>query len=646
MRIASGKAGRRLNILLPAVVLTVLNSFKPLHVDDPFLYWVAEQIVSNPAEPYGFDVFWMQWPQPTVEELAPPVLPYWLAGGLALFGDRPFLWKLWLFPFALVLTMSLRRLFERFSGELVSPMVWLTVLSPTFLPGFNLMLDVPAVALGLGALVLFMRSCDRQSLAMACLAGLTAGLAMQTKYTALLIPVVMLLHAAIVRRVRLWIAATVVSLAVFTAWEGFVFLQHGQSMFLGQLQQSSITEEYRARSSMIRPLVMHLGGLIPALGLAGLTALGLRSWAVGLVGLGVVTSLAVIAYAPWHVAVLLLLGTFVCLTLLVIGCRVSRLWSNGFAALRQWRSRPEDWFLVLWLIVEIAGYFAIVPWPAARRVMGIVVVAAVLVGRLASQSQRLPEVRRNISVIAIFGAVLGLIYYAIDLREAVNEKRGAESTAQIIRKLDGSVQIWFVGHWGFQFYAERAGMTPVVPDHSQLRAGDYLVVPTGVPMQEIEYWNAEHFEPVHTTVVPTFAVDVVPNLSTIPGYYGRDTPLEFVTEPRLAVHVFRVVNDIVPASTWPADKVVRWTQIVGKGTAQWAVPALTRGLKSSKPFERRNCAQALGEIGEPARSAVPTLSEAVTDPDAEVRTAAADALQKITGRPIDPQSDRTPRQTP
>ncbi len=44
---------------------------KPLHVDDPFIYRVAEQIRAHPFDPYGFDIFWLQWPQPVFEELTP-----------------------------------------------------------------------------------------------------------------------------------------------------------------------------------------------------------------------------------------------------------------------------------------------------------------------------------------------------------------------------------------------------------------------------------------------------------------------------------------------------------------------------------------------------------------------------------------------
>src|SRR5207248_233641 len=100
--------------------------------------------------------------------------------------------------FALLFILALDALFSRFAQGLETPLVWMTVLSPTFLPSLNLMLDVPALGLSLFALVVFFRACDRHSLSRAIGAGLLAGLAMETKYTSFLAPAVMLLYVTIV----------------------------------------------------------------------------------------------------------------------------------------------------------------------------------------------------------------------------------------------------------------------------------------------------------------------------------------------------------------------------------------------------------------------------------------------------------------
>ena len=80
-----------------------------------------------------------------MDVLAPPVLPYWWAVAIRLFGRQPWVWKLWLFPFCLILTTSLQAIFRRFAHGLETILLWLTAFSPALLPGINLMLDVPAL---------------------------------------------------------------------------------------------------------------------------------------------------------------------------------------------------------------------------------------------------------------------------------------------------------------------------------------------------------------------------------------------------------------------------------------------------------------------------------------------------------------------
>ena len=91
-----------------------------------------------------------------------PVLPYWLAGAMALFGDSPVAWKLSLLPFALALTGSLALPARPLRAAARHPVLFTLALGPTLLPDFSLMLDVPAAALGLLGFALFVRACERE----------------------------------------------------------------------------------------------------------------------------------------------------------------------------------------------------------------------------------------------------------------------------------------------------------------------------------------------------------------------------------------------------------------------------------------------------------------------------------------------------
>jgi len=188
-------------------------------MDDVAYFTYAAQIMKNPFDPYGFEI---AEGVPANHELLPPLLPYCLAPALSLFEDNPFLWKLCLLPFGLVLVFSLHVLFQRFAPSLEIPLTWFTVLSPAFLPSWNLMADVPVMALGFLSLHFFLAACDRSSVVLAILAGMGAGLAMQTKYVAFMIPTLMLIYAILFRKLPLGMLASIISMVFFVAWE-FLF---------------------------------------------------------------------------------------------------------------------------------------------------------------------------------------------------------------------------------------------------------------------------------------------------------------------------------------------------------------------------------------------------------------------------------------
>ena len=62
-----------------------------------------------------------------------------------------------------------------------------------------------------------------------------------------------------------------------------------------------------------------------------------------------------------------------------------------------------------------------------------------------------------------------------------------------------------------------------------------------------------------------------------------------------------------------------------------AVPALIFAMKDASPAVRRSAARALGNLGSEAKPARSALEAAASDPQADVRAAAAKALQRIRG---------------
>lgn len=624
METQQGRAAGLGVVLLAAAGYALMNALKPLHIDDPFTRWVSEQILAAPLDPFGFEIFWYQWPQPCSEDLLAPVVGYWGAFGLLLAGESDFLWKLSLFPLAALFAVAFHALARRFATGLETPLTLLTLFSPALLPSMNYMQDVPALAFGLAALALYLRGEERGSLGLAIAAGLLAGVAMQTKYTAFGIPAAMALHALLFRRLRFGIAAGLAAGFVFVAWEAYATRLYGAGMFAGNLAQPVF---WSPRALLVVPLVQLLGATLGVMALLGLAALGLPRAAVLGLAAALLVGHAALLVGPHARALYLASGAVVIAALAAVALdRLRRGDGAPVAGGRLVRRRPEL-FLLAWLLVELVGYFQISLFAAVRRVLPLLVPATLLLGRsaaLAAGPRWIP-----LLPLAALQVALGFAYFGVDLIEARAQRDAAREAFRAIRARDSAGDVWFTGHWGFQWYAEALGMRPLVPDYSEVRAGDWVVLPTRVDQQVVE------LDPAVFELVQTRSVPAVPPLFSSYGFYAGGTPLEHASGPRIETHVFRARTSSVPPSGWRLQQVAEWALAARGEQAGWARRALARELgRHPRPDGRRLAARALGELGPLAAEAAPDLARAAqTDPDPAVRRAAAAALARVHPAP-------------
>ncbi len=546
-----------------ALVLTLLNAAKPVVVDDTAYLLFARQIAAHPLDPYGFDLFWYREPEPAMTILLPPVLPYWLAAGIALFGENLFLLKLWLLPFALGLCFAVRFLLKRFGRGNSSGALILFVLGPAVLPLFNFMLDVPALALGASAIALGIRGIDRRSWSQIALAGVLAGLAMQTKYTMFAVPVVLLVYGALNRSLPRAAVAALVSVIAFATWESFLLYRYGESHFLHHVseQQSataglSLGTKLSLKLGLFQPMLGHLGLLALATGLAVGRAVGYSRWVVRSVAGLATAAIAAVCLLSYSDSVILTSSSNGSVRLDLPTAAFGALGFAAFtsivaAAVRplvrapKWRLRssPDAWFLAGWLVVEIGAYFALTPFPAARRVLPMCLPMAIVAHRfIALKSVHRPEVRLERWVVA-FGVSLGIGLHVLDCWDAQAERDLAERAA-VVAKNDGSSTAYYQGHWGWQYYCDRAGMKPLLPDKSELKLGDYLVM-AELPDKDgfyRPYHGGATFELDRTAIeeVARFVADDALSAVTIPTLYGGPVPIRGRDHARLCVVVYRI----------------------------------------------------------------------------------------------------------
>ncbi len=556
-----------------AVFVTLANAAKPVVVDDTAYLLFARQIAAEPWNPYGFELFWYTQPQPAMTVLAPPVVPYWLAAGVRLFGENVPLLKCWLFPFVWLFARSADALLRRYARQTGTQVLLLLLVSPTVLPMVNLMLDVPAAALGLAAVVLLTRAADSGSWRGAAAAGLVGGLAAQTKYTMLLLPVVMLWYGLVYHQLARTVVAVAVAVAAFAVWETWLDQRYGQSHFvLHALSQAGgppggerletwvrIVNALEEKSALVGALVAYLGGLAGAVGFYGAAAVGVPRRLIALAG-GVTTAgLAAVVYLPrrhtilgpdggtsltvvlwWTLGVAVLLVTLRGVALLLLRCEPKR-------ARISLRSHSRDsLFLAGWLLLELAGTVVLSPFPAGRRVVGVSVVAALLVARVAGRVGRARPGRRPPTWVVPAGVAAGVLFALLDGYDAWVEKAAAGRAAAVVRDAGGGGEVWFVGHWGFEFYCKREGMSPYIPGRSEVRPGDWLVVPD-YP-DSVGFYRPYPGRLWYTVAddeadrVRTLVFDDAISGKTVPAFYGdsEPVPINGRDRPRLSVGVYRV----------------------------------------------------------------------------------------------------------
>ena len=551
---------------LLASLVILANVLKPVVVDDTAYLAFGRHIATHPFDPYGFQFFWYDVPQPAMEILAPPVLPYWLGMGIRLFGEQVALLKLWMFPFVWLLAWAMRQLLYQFAPGTESRLLPILVLSAAVGPTVNLMLDIPALALGLAAVVLFLRALAHHSTMGAVLAGLVAAVAMQTKYTMLLLPPVMAWLGWTQRRRGLSLMSVIMAIGGFSLWEGLLLYGYGQSHFLVHVRSQSGGNGFVARlqekAELAPPLVGHLGCLGVGLGLVAGAALGLRGR--GLLALAIVWSVGVVGILilpyRWTVliprlqpagtdttAVMIFWQTFGTAILLGIGCCAAGLiarWKAGWPTLRR---NPDAWFLAGWLGIELLGYFVLTPFGAARRVIGVTMVSALLAARLLSRVERLRPPRRLPIWVVGFSIATGALVTLLDLWDAFPEKVCAQRAAALASDSSAGATVWYVGHWGFQYYCERAGLQPLVPGESVLRPGDLLVLPR-FPDAHALYrphvaWGLDPPDAHLADPLGEVIWDDWLSGQTIPNFYGGIDPIVGRDYPRLRVVVYRFKRD-------------------------------------------------------------------------------------------------------
>ena len=187
------------------------------------------------------------------------------------------------------------------------------------------------------------------------------------------------------------------------------------------------------------------------------------------------------------------------------------------------------------LLGNMAFIVLFAPFGAVRHVLPVVPIVVLLIAHSAWT--------RLAPAVMALTAGLGILLAISDAQFADVYRSSAARFANDFRR-DGAT-VWYVGHWGWGWYAEKAGFRHYDPGISELHSGDILIRPTLVP--DPAWGTAAHppMEEIERRVIPVGPLTVLRTMTMTPrgGYYSiglRALPWALSNQPLEEFVIYRV----------------------------------------------------------------------------------------------------------
>ena len=441
-------------LILLAVMTAVLLPFigKPFNVDDPFYLKAARQFAADPVHPYSYSINWSgetrdAWGPRTMEATFPPLVTAYTALIIKTFGEKEWVLHLLFMVFPLAAAAGMYFISKRYTESPLAASL-LAAVCPAFMVSANsIMLDVPLCALVLCSIAFFIYGADSGSGWKLALGSALAGCAVLAKYSGILVVPVLLFYLYFSKRLR-YSAYLIVPFAFLGLWslhneivyKGVHFLLASKHIGKGvSLHKLFAFGTYYSGCFVFPVLLIFTASLRDVRALAVWTLALFVFGKITLGGTGTSLLFAVLCAATLY---------FVYKALLERGIL--------------------DRFVLAWFFTGLAAVILLEPWVSARYMLVILPPAAIIFAKILDG---LPPGRRaalSYASVAV-ALVLSIALCVSDYIWALSYKRAAGYV-----KDKGYNTGYFTGHFGFQYYLEKAGMT-ALEVNKPLSGGGYLI---------------------------------------------------------------------------------------------------------------------------------------------------------------------------
>jgi len=425
-----------------------------IHVDMPD---EPDSALPRWLRPYDFPINWRGNYEPAWRMMnKPPLIPYYLALGVKLFGEheRPLHAMFLIFP--LVAGVALYSIARRTVRHPLWPTLAFLACPAALVGSTSLMVDNPSFALYLSAVAVFLSAAERRSGARFCVAGVLAGLAVWANYVCLsLLPLLTVYLIVKRRRLTASLAYLLIPAGMFALWCVQGWLAHGTPDILAALGHRADSGEMLYFLPALIATLTFIGGCAPSLLVLCLfiTRGKGHAAAAGGCAAGVALLLAVASYhlTPSHHPVPPL---GIVLGAVFAFASASALYATGRYARSGWSA--ECLLLLLW-IAGIAAFLLFYNWTvAARFVLFLVPPVLLIAHRCLEDWVRRSGVQRAVAIAGVaLSLALSMALARADTRWANAQRRAARDISTELRLQAPPRNIWFTCHWGLQYYFER-----------------------------------------------------------------------------------------------------------------------------------------------------------------------------------------------
>jgi 4-amino-4-deoxy-L-arabinose transferase-like glycosyltransferase len=469
-------------LLLTVVTLVGLVPFigKAFHMDDPLFVWCARQIQSHPFDFYGFNLNWegQEAPMSAVTQ-NPPLGAYYLAlVGSILGWSEVALHAGCLLP-ALAVVLGIYRLARNFCSHPVLAALF-TATAPVFvLSGTSVMCDILMLAFWVWSLVFWIEGLKQENHVKMGLAALLIAAASLTKYFGLsLIPLLMVYSLMERRRIGSWLVYLLLPLLPITFYQWLTCHLYGHNLLVNAVIYATHLGIRRDLTSKFLAGFAFVGGCIVILLTAAPYLWGWKRWWLGLPAMALVGLLIILmkhvgvfpvvtaGNVNWPFVVQMSLWVVAGASLLVlVGVEVTK------------ARTPASILLLLW----IAGTFlftCVVNWTVSgRNILPMLPAVSLLLARRLEKGGHLTVGGGRYLLagsLAISFAIAMLVARA-DFQLANSSRAAAASLMHGLAAVTSTVK--FEGHWGFQYYMEKYGASPLDKFETQYFPNEAIVVP-------------------------------------------------------------------------------------------------------------------------------------------------------------------------